>query len=269
MTTIFWGTAAGCVTTDGVPAHLQIESWLLGAIDRGDLAVGAKFPNERSLAASLGVSRMTLRQALAVLENKGFVTRVRGADGGTFVSQPQVEVDLTDLVGLSAQVIRAGRIAGATVVDARTVGAESSVANELKVKKDSLVHRVIRVRLADGEPIGIERSYFPSARFPDMLDKPLDGSLYAVLGSYGAAPVDAVEYLNAALATKEDAELLMMDPGAAVMLVQRLATDAHQQPVEFSRDVFRSDRMRLTVRSALKPGAAAGTQQTDNVERQA
>lgn len=263
MTANFWDTAAACVAADGVPAHLQIETWLLDAMERGDLVEGDKFPNERVLAASLGVSRMTLRQALSVLETRGYLTRVRGADGGTFVSRPQLEVDLTDLAGLSAQVIRAGRIAGAAVIEARTMAAEPAVAHELKIKKGALVHRIIRVRFADGKPIGIERSYFPSEPFPDMLEKPLDGSLYGVLGTYGAAPTDALEYLHATLATEEDAELLLVDPATAVMSVHRLATDANQRPVEFSHDVFRSDRMRLTVRSSLKSGTAASLGQTD------
>lgn len=268
MTTNFWETAARCVTADGVPAYLQIEKWLLEAIDQGDLVDGAKFPTERVLAGSLGVSRMTLRQALSTLEAKGRVTRVRGADGGTFVSRPQLDVDLTDLAGLSAQVIRAGRIAGASVVDARTVAADPEVANELKIKKGSPVHRIVRVRLADGQPIGIERSYFPSALFPDMLEKPLDGSLYAVLGTYNAAPTNALEYLNATLATEEDAELLLVHPSTALISVHRLATDAKQRPVEFSQDVFRSDRMRLTATSTLKPGTETSLRQMNAAEQQ-
>lgn len=252
----FWQTANECLVADGRPAHLQIESWLLEGIRRGDLAEGEKLPNERVLAASLNVSRMTLRQALSALEAKGCVTRKRGADGGTFISRPELEIDLTDLTGLSAQMARARRTAGATVVEARTVAADAEVAGELRIKESAPVHRIVRVRLADAEPVGIERSYFPAAPFPDMLEKQLDGSMYAVLGSYGAAPTDAVEYLNAALASDEDAELLQVDPRSAVMLVRRVATDVDHRPVEFSRDVLRSDRLRLTVRSTLKPTIA-------------
>lgn len=252
MTTNFWETASGCVTANGDPAHLQIEEWLLGAITSGQLPLNHKFPTERTLASSLNVSRMTLRQALSTLESKGWITRVRGAEGGTFVSSPRFDVDLTDLAGLTAQVTRAGRTAGATVIEARSTAAEPSVARELKISTGTLVHHIVRVRFADGEPICIERSYFPCEIFPGMLDVSLTGSLYAVLGTYGAAPTEAVECLNATVANKEDAHLLSMAPGAAVMQVQRLATDASQRPVEFSLDVYRSDRIRLIVKSSLK-----------------
>lgn len=252
MTTKFWNTAQCCVTANGEPAHLQIEEWLLGAITGGQLPQGHKFPTERALASSLKVSRMTLRQALSTLESKGWITRVRGAEGGTFVSSPRFDVDLTDLAGLTAQVTQAGRTAGATVLEARSIAAEPSIARELKLSTGTLVHHIVRVRFADGEPFCIERSYFPSAPFPGMLDVPLTGSLYAVLGTYGAAPTEAVEYLNATVANEEDAKMLSMAPGAAVIQVQRLATDANQRPVEFSLDVYRSDRIRLIVKSSLK-----------------
>lgn len=260
MNTKFWDTAQGCVRANGEPAHLQIEEWLLGAITSGQLPRGHKFPTERTLASSLKVSRMTLRQALSTLETKGWITRVRGVEGGTFVSSPRFDVDLTDLAGLTAQVTQAGRTAGATVLEARTIAAEPLVARELKVKPGTQVHHIVRVRFADGEPICIERSYFPSAQFPGMLDIPLTGSLYAVLGTYGAAPTEALEYLNATVADEKDAQILSMAPGAAVMQVQRLATDSNQQPVEFSLDVYRSDRIRLIVKSALK---TEGSKQSD------
>ncbi|MGP5394911.1 GntR family transcriptional regulator [Arthrobacter rhombi] len=252
MTRGFWESAVGCITADGGPAHTQIEAWLLDAINRGRLAHGQKFPTERALASSLNVSRMTLRQALSTLEARGWITRLRGADGGTFVSSPSFDVDLTDLAGLTAQVARAGRTAGATVIEARTISAEAFVAHELQIGIGAPVHYIVRVRSADGEPVCIERSYFPAEAFPDMLESPLDGSLYALLGTNGAAPTDALEYLRATVANDEDAQLILTDPGAAVMLVQRLATDVNQQPVEFSLDVYRSDRIRLVVKSALR-----------------
>jgi len=74
------------------PSHARIEQWLAGAIGKGLLATGDRLPAEGDLAASLGVSRMTLRQSLAALESLGLVQRKRGRAGGTFVSRPRIEV---------------------------------------------------------------------------------------------------------------------------------------------------------------------------------
>src|SRR5881392_1527324 len=77
------------------PAHAQIEAALAEAIDRGRLAPGQRLPAERLLAERFGVSRMTLRQALGSLEQRGRLTRTKGRYGGTFVTEPKLELSGT------------------------------------------------------------------------------------------------------------------------------------------------------------------------------
>src|SRR5262245_23743957 len=67
------------------PAYAQIEDRVSEAIAAGDLQPGDRLPPERELAGQLGVSRMTLRQALQTLERRGLVRRTVGRHGGTFV----------------------------------------------------------------------------------------------------------------------------------------------------------------------------------------
>ncbi len=90
----------------GLTVHGQIEDWLADAIATGRLAPGDRLPTEQDLAEWLGVSRMTLRHALAELAQRGLVTRSVGRSGGTFVAEPKVEQDLTVLAGFSEQLRR-------------------------------------------------------------------------------------------------------------------------------------------------------------------
>jgi GntR family transcriptional regulator len=90
-----------------VPSHARIEQWLAGLVGQAALATGDKLPPEEDLAAALGVSRMTLRQSLSALESRGLVKRRRGRTGGTFVSRPRIECDLTGLPGFTEQMRRA------------------------------------------------------------------------------------------------------------------------------------------------------------------
>src|SRR3954471_22469400 len=83
------------------PAHAQIEAWLADAVSRGRLVPGERLPPERELAGRLGVSRMTVRHALASLERRGLVARRVGRGGGTFVAEPKLE--LAGLTALSDQ----------------------------------------------------------------------------------------------------------------------------------------------------------------------
>src|SRR5215469_1405666 len=107
----------------GVTVHGQIEDWLADAIAAGQLKPGDQLPTEQDLSAWLGVSRMTLRHALAELAQRGLVTRTVGRSGGTFVAEPKLEQDLTTLAGFSEQLRRHGKVAGARVLAAAQIPA--------------------------------------------------------------------------------------------------------------------------------------------------
>jgi DNA-binding GntR family transcriptional regulator len=213
------------------PAHAQIADRLLEAMARGELATGDRLPPERDLAAQLGVSRMTLRQALGALVDRGLLVRAIGRHGGTWVARPRLERDLGTFSGLSEQLRRQGVEAGAIVLSAAEV--------------DDAVE-VVRVRLADGEPFALERSRFPSDRFAALLELDLTGSLYDLLADrFDAGPVRAVERIEPVLAGIAEAAALGMARRAPLLLVQREAYDEDGLVVESARDLFRGDRIRV------------------------
>ena len=208
--------------------YARIVAHVEQAIASGELTPGDRLPAERELAAKHGVSRMTVRQALQTLESRGLLRRAIGRNGGSFVAQPKLERDLGTFSGLSEQLRRQGVAAGARVLSART--AHGSI-------------EVMRVRLADGEPLALERSSFPADRFAGLLALDLTGSLYDLLDEhFDAAPVRAVERIEPVLADAEEAEVLGLPVGAPLMLVDRTAYDSAGLVVETARDVFRGDR---------------------------
>ena len=108
-------------------------------------------PTEQDLAAWLGVSRMTLRHALATLARRGLVDRAVGRNGGTFVAQRKLDQDRTTLAGFSEQLRRHGMVAGARVLSAAERPARPGVAAALKI--------------ADGRP-GLRDPAGPARRRP-------------------------------------------------------------------------------------------------------
>lgn len=240
---------------NGVPAHVQIERWLLGAIASGELAGGTRLPSERHFAAALGVSRMTLRQSLGMLERRGLLTRVMGRHGGTFVVQPKVECDLTTLTGFTEQLRRRGMTAGARVVSAAREAAGPATAKALDLAENAPVYLIVRVRLANGQPLALEHSYFPAEAFPGLLDQAMGGSLYALLEAhYGRRPQRAFESMEPVRARAAQARLLEVPKDSALMLIERIAYAADGVPVEFARDLYRGDRTRVVVWSGIERG---------------
>ncbi|MEV0619868.1 GntR family transcriptional regulator [Nonomuraea sp. NPDC050404] len=238
----------------GVPAHVQIERWLLASIAAGELAPGDRLPGERELAGRLRVSRMTLRQALATLAHDGVLLRVPGRAGGAFVAEPRpeprIECDLTGLAGFTEQMRRAHLRARARILRAATVPAPAAVARALGVAVGAPVHEVARVRSAGGSPIALERSCFPC--LPGLLEEDLTGSLYALLATrYDLEPRTAVEHLDPVIARPAEAAELDVTPGTPLMLIERTAYAGDGTPVEHALDLFRPDRVRISVRSGV------------------
>lgn len=214
---------------------------------------GERLGTERELAERLGVARSTIRTALADLERNGVVRRARGRAGGIFVAERKVERDLTSLTGLPSYLRRQGFESDARVLSTATLEADAETAAALGVE---LVLEVVRVRLADGEPISLERASFPAERFPGLLDRALSGSLYELLQSdYGLEPGEAEERIEVVSAGATEARLLGVPRGAPLLTVARTTWDADGQPFERSHDLFRADRARIVVR-ARHVGAA-------------
>ena len=237
----------------GGPAYAQIEDRLTEAISSGDLQAGDRLPAERDLAEQLGVSRMTLRQALQTLERRGLVRRTVGRHGGTFIAEPKIERDVA-VAGLTELLRRQGHRAGATVLSAQEGPSSGRTATALGLEPGEHVFEVVRLRLADGEPLALEVSLFPAGRFAGLLDLQLDGSLYGLLEStYGVSVRRAVERLEPVIAGAREARLLSVDVGSPLLLVERTAFDALGGPVEYARDRFRGDRTRVVVESDLEP----------------
>jgi GntR family transcriptional regulator len=238
-----------------LPGHMRIGSWLEQLIVSRTLAPGDKLPSEVEIANALGVSRMTLRQALSAIEAKGLIDRRRGRFGGNFVAAPRFEFDHASLPGFTEQMRRIHVEAGAQVLRATTHRPAADVRQALGLNRGAQVHEILRARSANGEPIVLEEAYLPAAIFPGLLSADLTGSLYAVMREYNASPFSADEELEATQANDQQAEILGVEPGSPLLLITRTSFTEDGVAVEFSRDYHRSDRARIRIKSRVESGS--------------
>jgi GntR family transcriptional regulator len=232
------------------PLHVTIAEQVAAAIASGQLVPGTRLPPERHLAESLGVSRMTVRQALGELERDGLLRRVVGRAGGTFVREPKVDHHPAGMAGLSAELRRQGLAAGTELISAEVEPARRRTAAALGLESRERVVVIVRLRLAGGKPLAVERSSLPVRLFPDIEDMDLGGSLYDLMDEgFGRRPVRAVETLETAEARPSDARSLGIRRGAPLLLVERVGYAADGTAVEFARDRFRGDRTRVVIES--------------------
>lgn len=219
------------------PLYLQLADLIRGQIREGVVREGQALPAERELADTIGISRVTVRKSLDVLLREGLLSRRHGS--GTYVA-PRIEQAAALLAGFSADIASRGQLPDSQIIEKVTGWPSPDEAMALGLSPDALVHRLTRVRLADGEPLAIERAVIPAACLPSL--DLVGTSLYAALEAIGMKPVRGLQRLQASLATPQEAKLLSIPQGGAILRIERRSFLANGRPVELTRSAYRGDR---------------------------
>ncbi|PYE49976.1 GntR family transcriptional regulator [Deinococcus yavapaiensis KR-236] len=222
------------------PRYLQVQQMLREMIERAEYGPGDKVPSERELAEQLGVSRMTVRKAMDNLVRLGLLER--DGTAGTRVSAPKVSRVLNDdrLNSITQMVAATGGTAGGRLLDFRVAPASSKVAEKLEVPLGSAAVVLRRLRLVNDVPFCLETSYLPSARVPDLAAEDLLGnqSLYGVLRERFGIEVGVGDSSIAVRpATGDEAGMLGLDEGQAVLLYRSVVRDPSGVPFEYVKSV--------------------------------
>jgi GntR family transcriptional regulator len=232
-------------------AYVQIEEELAERIRTGMLRPGDRIPPERELAEQMQVSRMTVRQALGRLADRGLLVRERGR--GTFVSEPKLIQSLSRLNGFYDQMISQGILPSSRLLSGQEVLASAAVAQVLDLRIGEPLYKVVRLRLGGGVPLALETSFFPARLVPGLLDYDLERhSIYRLMERYDARPVRATQSLEPVPARDQEADALEVPAGSPLMLVERIAWDTQDRPVEYAKDIYRGDRSRFVAELRLE-----------------
>lgn len=233
-----------------VPLYSQIMESIRRAVESGQILPLEKLPSEREIAEKLNVNRLTVRQAVGELVSAGILTRRRGL--GTYVARPKVEQALNKLTSFTEDMRNRGFRTATRLLELQIAPADRKVSQALGVAPDEPVIAVERLRLADEEPMALEVSHLPAARFPDLLlhkHELAHTSLYEILRACYNVTLDvAEETLEARLASAKEASLLEIHSGSPVLQRERVTLDQDGTPVEFVRSLYRADRYKFMVR---------------------
>lgn len=232
---------------DRTPRYLQIQENLIELIDLGLLNAGDSLPSERDLSRFYQVNRMTVRQAIDGLVSQGLIYKQHGI--GNFVSdQPPVKQFAPTVMGFSQRMREAGLIPSSRLLKQDVIIPSPLICYRLRLEQDSPVIIVKRLRLVNDEPLMLETSYLPYARYKRVMNYEVD-SLYQILeDEYGIIVSDTEQTLEPTLLEEAEARHFGLPVGKPAMLVRILAYTEDRQPIEFSKSVVRGDRCRYYFR---------------------
>ena len=233
-----------------VPLYIQIYEQMRILIETGKLKAGDQLPTESALRDQLGVSRMTVRQALSELVKDGMIVRKRAK--GSFVAKSRREVPLVRdvLRSFTEEAANYGRRLETQILAQEIVPAEGRVAQELQVASGTKVVMVRRLRVLDNERIAVETSHLIHGRFPLLATLNLTNvSMYRTLKErYGVSPWESVDSYAAGPPTAAECKVLGLEPDSAVWHCLRTSFDRDGGVIEYTESAFRLDRFRFTTR---------------------
>jgi GntR family transcriptional regulator len=227
------------------PIYKQIYDGFFKLIESGALKPGDAIPSERDLCEELKISRMTLRAAINQLERDGLLIRKHGLN--TFVSATRIVKNALGFMSFSQDMHSRSMSASSKVIRYEERKAEESIAAKLSIPAHSPVVYLERVRLANQEPMALERVYLPAQLFPEILNFDFSThSLYETLEKeYNCYPVIAEETIESVNLNQAEAELLGVTEKSPALLVKRITRDENGNSVEYVNTLYRADRYRI------------------------
>jgi GntR family transcriptional regulator len=212
---------------------VSLAATLRSRINQGTYPAGTRLPSEPDLAAELGVSRPTLREALRVLARDGWLVRRHGS--GTFVADRAVVSNSIDVnFGVGELIRLAGKKPGTGHLAYRLDPADEWLAERLQIGPGSDVEILTRVRTADGVPVVHSVDYVPAGLLPPGSLANPSASLYELLAGAGHPVAQGIAHLRAVQATAALAAQLGVARRAPLMRIEQVDHDAAGTPVVFS-----------------------------------
>ncbi|MFZ0632224.1 MAG: GntR family transcriptional regulator [Acidobacteriaceae bacterium] len=231
-----------------VPLYYQIQEQLLAHIRSGELAVGQPLPPLQELAAMLGVSPMTARQAIKSLCDMGVLYSQQGR--GTFISGMKLEKDFRQVLSFSEEMKARGSRPRSRVLSFEIRPPSRDAQEALRLHPGDQIVELRRVRQANALPMGIECSSLPLQLCPELVDTfdPRTSLYQALAERYGLQMAFADEVVEVGLANPDEARLLRISEKSPVFIFTRTSYIQSGQPVEYVKATYRGDRYKIVNR---------------------
>ncbi len=204
-----------------------------------ELSTHDPIPGERALAERFGTSRVTIRQALALLQDDGVIYTVHGA--GSFVAPPRV-VKQMKLLSFTEEMKQKGLKSSTQLLSAVLVEDDDSATDEFVVISEP-AFRIERLRYGNSEPLSYEITYINQSVAPNLLKHDLSKSLYFILQSvYSQEVTSADEHLTPIVVDDELSKIMLVPVGTAAIKIQRTGYNIRGEEVERSISIRQGSR---------------------------
>jgi GntR family transcriptional regulator len=235
-----------------LPMYEQLKNIIAAQINKGELEPDQQIPSERELCEVYGVSRITVRQAIAAAVNEGLLYRTHGR--GTFVSNSKIEQTLSTVNNFQQTLIKQGFIASTQLLKSEFVPNNFLLSRILNVE---LMEQIININLlgfGNDVPVVFYDSYFPKEigqKIMEEAKKASDKNIpFSTLDLYGKktgyVPTHVEQTFEAVAPDETVAGILKINPNSPILLVTSIVYNG-EKTLEYKCAYYRGDKYKFFV----------------------
>ncbi len=224
--------------------YVKIKDAIVEQIDAGMLTPRQKLPAERKLAESFDTTRVTLREALSLLEAEGKIYREDRR--GWFISPETLRYDPSQTLNFTNMALAQNRQPNTELLSAKAVIANKQAIKLLNLKPFSDVYRVDRVRYLENRPVVYVTNYIRPELFPNLLDFDLSNSLTDIYREHFGTQYQTIRYrITTSSLLGETAQALRATAGTPAMVVERVNYNQNGDLIDCDIEYWRHDAISI------------------------
>ena len=227
-----------------VPLYKQLFEVIEQQISDGELKEGQQLMTEAELSAEYGVSRITVRKALELLVEDGSLVKRQGV--GAFVAERKMHRRVEGIMGFTQNCAAEGKKAGAVLLAAELAEPTVKDIENLQIKSNEKVIRIVRLRLSDDVPVILEEVRF-SQKYAFLMGQDLTTSIYQMLADQGISLGHSTMEVEICYANEEESRLLEVKEREALLVTKSMVYSQQGEPVHYCKNTINLSRYKMTV----------------------
>ncbi|RKD28769.1 trehalose operon repressor [Thermohalobacter berrensis] len=200
--------------------YLNIYNEIAGNIEKGEIKPNTKLPSENELVKKYSVSRDTIRKALNLLEQYGYIQKIRGK-GSYVIDINRFDFPVSGLVSFKELSEKMGMKANTILEELQIIKPDKYLMNQLKIKENDDIWKVVRIREIDGKKIILDKDFFNKSFVPSLTEDICKDSIYEYIeNKLGLCISFSKKEITVENATKEDKKYLDLQGYNMVVVVK-------------------------------------------------
>ena len=231
--------------TIATPLYKQLEEKIRKEIDAGERAAGSRLPTENELSESYHVSRVTVRKALAVLSESGYLERKSGK--GTFVAEKKLQRNITEVIRNSDMCRMKNATPGAKTIKYALQDPSPRELTAMSLHEGDKILVVERIRYMDNVPVILEFNKFPES-FSFFFGEDLnDSSLYEILRKHNIILDHSRKTLDIVFANAQEAKSLNISKGYPLLRISSTIHDVDNTITNLCKQLCIGDKFQFII----------------------